>query len=399
MTPDRKEMYKMPFSLRDNQGAWIEVTDHCNMHCFGCYRNKLSGHKPLQELFYAIDESITTTNCDEIVIAGGEPLIYPQLEEVISYISHKKVKTLLLTNGVGLTRDKAINLKKAGLSKIHFHIDTLQNREGWSGKTEDELNELRQYYADLLWDVKGIQCGFHVTVNKQNFDQALSVYSWGRKNIKKVQHLSLIALRGIPVRNEIDYYAGNDLISRDNLPNSFNDTTQIDITTDDLYQIIKNRFPDMTPGCFINGNTLPDVNKYLIFESFGSNKHFYGVMGAKTFELIQIIYHLFFNRYLSFPRKTYSYPLIFILTLVDKYMRKAFKNFLKVIIRNPSYLFRKIYLQTLILQQPIEFVGDKKNSCDSCVNPMFYQNKFINPCQLDEYRLFNEEITAKHTFI
>jgi hypothetical protein len=38
-------------------------------------------------------------------------------------------------------------------------------------------------------------------------------------------------------------------------------------------------------------------------------------------------------------------------------------------------------------------IKGENNLCDCCVNPMIYQDKLINPCQLDEYRMFGGLIT------
>lgn len=31
--------------MTDNPGGWIEVTDHCNLHCPGCYRKRTEGRR------------------------------------------------------------------------------------------------------------------------------------------------------------------------------------------------------------------------------------------------------------------------------------------------------------------------------------------------------------------
>ena len=160
MNPDRKKMYKVPWSVTDNQGGWVEVTDKCNLNCQGCYRYNKDGDKALDEVKREIVECKKVTNCDVMVIAGGEPLLYPDITEVVRFISSLNLKPLILSNGVLFSEKLAIELKKAGLARIHFHIDSLQERDGWEGKSEADLNELRQYFADMLWGIKNIQCGF-----------------------------------------------------------------------------------------------------------------------------------------------------------------------------------------------------------------------------------------------
>ena len=53
--------------------------------------------------------------CDTIFISGGEPLIHPQLEEIVRMVSSYRVKPMLVTNGHILNKDMVRKLKKAGL--------------------------------------------------------------------------------------------------------------------------------------------------------------------------------------------------------------------------------------------------------------------------------------------
>ena len=104
LTLNRDELYLLPWSKRDNPGGWVEVTDECDLFCPGCYRHHLEGHRPLAEVKKDILTVQKFTNCDRMAIAGGEPLLYPQLVEVIEFIARHNMKPLLLTNGMKLTK-------------------------------------------------------------------------------------------------------------------------------------------------------------------------------------------------------------------------------------------------------------------------------------------------------
>ena len=39
MTLDKRNLYRLPWSMNDNPIAWLEITDTCNIHCEGCYRS------------------------------------------------------------------------------------------------------------------------------------------------------------------------------------------------------------------------------------------------------------------------------------------------------------------------------------------------------------------------
>lgn len=385
-------MYKLPWSTTDNQGGWIEVTDRCNLACPGCYRQRLEGDKPLEKIREEILRCKKITRCDTMVIAGGEPLIYPHITEVIRYIVSLGLKPLLLTNGVELSERILIELKHAGLQRIHIHVDAQQERAGWLGKNETRLNELRQMFSDMIMKVKGIQCGFHITVVQETLVHIPAIMKWYRSNMDKVQHISLIALRGIPVIPGFGYYAGGNEIPKDKLVNSYINTADIDITTNDILDAIHQVYPDYTPSAYINGDALPETNKQLFIINLGSRKSFIGTMGARSMELTQAFYHLFTGRYFSFLTDPVIGRKVFLLSVLDNQMRKTSGRYLKQILRRPGLLFEKVYLQSMILQQPIEFIGGEKNVCEHCVNPMIYNGLVINPCELDEHRVYGNPV-------
>jgi len=103
MTIEREKLYRFPWSKTDNPGGWVEVTDMCDLFCPGCYRHRLEGHRPLEEVKNDIIACQRMTNCDRIAISGGEPLLYPNLIEVVEFISSQRMKPMLLTNGEKLT--------------------------------------------------------------------------------------------------------------------------------------------------------------------------------------------------------------------------------------------------------------------------------------------------------
>jgi MoaA/NifB/PqqE/SkfB family radical SAM enzyme len=135
MRPAKRDMYRMPWSLNDNPIGWLEITDQCNIYCRGCYRRNMTGHKSLEEIKAEIDFFKEWRNCDNISIAGGEPLIHPDIMEIVAYTREKGMKPLILTNGVKLNNNRKMlrELKRAGAFGISLHIDSEQERPHWAG--------------------------------------------------------------------------------------------------------------------------------------------------------------------------------------------------------------------------------------------------------------------------
>jgi len=388
MTIERKKLYRFPWSKTDNPGGWVEVTDECDLSCPGCYRYRLEGHRPLEDVKNEIIACQRMTNCDRIAISGGEPLLYPHIIEVVEFISSQRMKPMLLTNGKKLTWELALTLKEAGLVQFYFHVDSGQQRPGWAGKNEAEMNKLRQHYADLVWELGGVQCGYNVTVFRSTLKYIPEIVEWTRSNINKVQHLSLIAFRGFLLKKGMKYMVDNKTIDTSLLQNWSDDPEEISITTDEMFRILENHFPRQHPCAYLSGTTSQETYKFLIMLNVGSRDKIYGRLGARTVELVQVFHHLFKGKYCAFLKNQKVGKKIFILSLLDREVKKAFVNFLKASIRNPSRIFDGIYVQCINLQQPNEILKGKRNLCDGCLNMMIYKGELINSCQLDEYRLF-----------
>jgi radical SAM protein with 4Fe4S-binding SPASM domain len=64
---------------------------------------------------------ITTIEC--VKISGGEPLLFPKLDKLVTLCDRSKKISILQTNGLLLTKSIANNLKRAGLNKVQLSLD------------------------------------------------------------------------------------------------------------------------------------------------------------------------------------------------------------------------------------------------------------------------------------
>jgi hypothetical protein len=388
MVIDRKKLYRFPWTTTDNPFAWLEVTDECNLICPGCFRHKLEGHRSLSDIKNDVIACQKMRNCDVIRIAGGEPLIYPHLLEVVNFISKNNMRPVVITNGEKLTWKLACELKKAGMFQILFHIDSNQQRPGWTGKTEMELNELRQKFADLIWELKGVQCGFHVTVFHSNLNELPEIVEWCRKNIHKVQHLRIIAFRGIPLEDGIDYQVNGKNVDLSSLSKFLTNPDDMNISSDQILEIIDNRLPFFTPSAYVNGTSAHETNKLLAIINVGNKDRIFGAFGKKTVEISHLFQHLFKGRYLECQKSLKVGRKVFFLSLFDRELRKAFRTFMWTSVKKPSTLFSKIYYQIIGILQPGEIYNGKRNYCEGCSNMMIHDGKLVISCTFDEYRMF-----------
>ncbi len=191
---DHNKYYRLPWNLPDNAISWLEVTKACNLYCEGCYReNEPGGHKSLDEIRNDLAIFKKYRKTDGVSIAGGDPLVHPEIVEIVRLIAQEGVKPILNTNGFALTKEMLRDLKKAGVAGFTFHIDSKQHRPGWKGKTEIELNELRLHYAQMLDEVGGLSCAFNSTVYPDTLQYAPDILAWGQEHIDIVHVIVFIA--------------------------------------------------------------------------------------------------------------------------------------------------------------------------------------------------------------
>jgi hypothetical protein len=334
-------------------------------------------------------------NCDDMKISGGEPLTYPHLLEVVRFIARNGMKPFLMTNGLGLDRPLVQELSRAGLSRFNFHIDSSQDRPGWEGRNEVELNELRQTYAEMVAGVKGVGCGFNVTVSRANLAAVPDVVGWAVRNIRIVQHMTLIALRGLAVGDDVAVFGKGQRLPPELIPNRVEDPAEVSLTADGIFDRIAERFPDISPCGYLNGGAFPETNKYLVSVAVGSSRNLYGSLGAKTLEVVQIATHLVKGRYVAITKTAKVGRKVFLFAAMDPALKKAFGRFLRVLFTRPWQVFDPVYLLVIAIEQPLELIDGEPNVCDDCINMMVYRGRLIPSCRIEEYRAFGGPLVSQ----
>ncbi len=149
------------------------VTRECNMKCSHCYINatdqKLQDELTTQEAKNLIDQ-IYQVSSPLLILSGGEPLLRPDIFELIEYGSKKGLKMGLGTNGYLINDVVAKKLKAAGIATVSISIDSsipAQHDEfrGVKGSWERAVN------ACKLLRNNGILVQVNTTLTHDNYDQ------------------------------------------------------------------------------------------------------------------------------------------------------------------------------------------------------------------------------------
>ena len=143
-------------STRHPVMAQIVPMRRCNLACAYCNEyDDVSKPVPIDEMLRRIDH-LARLGTSIITISGGEPLLHPDLDQVIARIRHHGRLAGMITNGYLLVPERIQRLNKAGLDHLQISIDNVQPDE-ISKKSLKVLDKKLQWLSEFA--------DFHVNIN------------------------------------------------------------------------------------------------------------------------------------------------------------------------------------------------------------------------------------------
>jgi MoaA/NifB/PqqE/SkfB family radical SAM enzyme len=144
----------------------------CNLSCTYC--NEFDDHSdpvPTAEMFRRSNH-LSKLGTAIITISGGEPLLHPDLDEIIRRIRGNGIMAGLITNGYLLTADRIERLNRAGLEYLQISIDNAM---------PDEVSKKSLKVLDQKLKLLAEHAEFHININSvlgsgvKNPEDALAV--------------------------------------------------------------------------------------------------------------------------------------------------------------------------------------------------------------------------------
>jgi len=97
----------------------------CNLACKYCNEfDDFSKPVPIDVMFRRVDK-LGEFGTSVITISGGEPLLHPELDEIIRRIRENRAVAGMITNGYLLVPDRIERLNRAGLEWLQISIDNV----------------------------------------------------------------------------------------------------------------------------------------------------------------------------------------------------------------------------------------------------------------------------------
>src|SRR5260370_9565318 len=105
--------------------AHIIPMRRCNLACAYCNEyDDVSKPVPLETMTRRLDR-LHALGTTVVSISGGEPLMHPELDEIVAHIRKRPMMAGMITNGYLLTAARIERLNRAGLEHMQISIDNV----------------------------------------------------------------------------------------------------------------------------------------------------------------------------------------------------------------------------------------------------------------------------------
>src|SRR6184192_2878731 len=136
--------------------AHIIPIRRCNLACKYCNEiDDFSTPVPTAIMFQRVDK-LAELGTSVITISGGEPLLHPELDDIIRRIRKNGMVAGLITNGYLLVAERIHRLNKAGLEWLQISIDNV---------TPDDVSKKSLKVLDKKLQMLAEHADFHVNIN------------------------------------------------------------------------------------------------------------------------------------------------------------------------------------------------------------------------------------------
>ena len=145
------------------------ITRACNLKCIHCYNDSGSGknfNDITTEKAKAVLDDLAGFGVPSVLFSGGEPLMRPDLFDLIRYAGQAGLRTVISTNGTLITADVAQKIKDCGVSYVGISLDGI-------GQINDKFRGVQGAFDRAVQGIRNcidadIRVGLRLTLTKSN---------------------------------------------------------------------------------------------------------------------------------------------------------------------------------------------------------------------------------------
>jgi radical SAM protein with 4Fe4S-binding SPASM domain len=153
----------------------FEITPRCTSDCLYCYNVwKQDGNYPIGEMSLPEIKRLFNKLSDEtaisgVTLTGGEPLLRADILEVVSFLSEKKIKVGIATNGVLLDEATTRKLAENGAGYFEISLPSM-DKDNYSRLTRDDrLKKVREAIINVKKEKAKLTVS--IVLTKLNLDE------------------------------------------------------------------------------------------------------------------------------------------------------------------------------------------------------------------------------------
>lgn len=176
--------------------SW-NTTNKCNMACKHCYRD--AGNEYKDELnteeAKSLIEEIAKAGFKIMIFSGGEPLMRPDIFELVQHAVEFKLRPVFGSNGTLITEEIAKKLKAVGTMGIGISLDSLDSNKH---NTFRCLERGWEYTVRGMENCRkaGLNFQIHTTVMDWNYEEILDITDFAVKIGAVAHHIFFIVPTG-----------------------------------------------------------------------------------------------------------------------------------------------------------------------------------------------------------
>lgn len=192
----------------------IVLTTHCNFNCRYCFaegehnkKNRVLDLEKVKKVLLVSKEF----GINSVKLTGGEPLLYPYLEELLKYIRNINIPYIDLTTNISMLNDKNIEiLNKYNVNALTLSLDTL-NKTKFSYLTNyNNFALITKNLKNVISKFKGkirINCIiFDYKFEETDYDQIIELCKKNELGLRFVEPSKVDGLSITYTKNFFDHY-------------------------------------------------------------------------------------------------------------------------------------------------------------------------------------------------
>ncbi len=192
--------------------AW-EITRSCNLSCAHCRAAAEFGHYPgelsLEQIKSVIDDVVTISN-PIFIVTGGEPLMRPDIWDIVDYMHEKGAMPVIGTNATMVTDEIAAKMAEHRIPRISVSIDfpTAEEHDGFRGQPgcfEESIEGIKAAKRH------GVGVQVNMTVTTLNADRVEAVHDLSEELGVDAFHIFMLVPTG----------RGSDLLDKELPPEDY----------------------------------------------------------------------------------------------------------------------------------------------------------------------------------